>query len=104
MKLFLTEPLVRPQEALAPFEKETLGYWQGCASLRGEELSGSLLGTWAQLANDSSRSRLYPTWPRNIASLPHLRHHWLRLDGKDGSGNGTLSRLSPTHSRSVFPK
>ncbi len=44
--------------------------WRDCVSLRGKELSGSLLGTWAHLANDSSRSRLCRTWLGNTASSP----------------------------------
>ena len=39
-------------------------------SLRGEELSGSLLGTWAHFTNGSSRLRLCWTWLRNAASSP----------------------------------
>ena len=38
--------------------------------LRGEELSSSLLGTWAHFANGSSRSRLCRTWLRNAGSSP----------------------------------
>ena len=42
-----------------PFEKETsVEDRRSCASRRGEELSSSLLGTWAHFANGSSRSRL----------------------------------------------
>jgi len=36
-------------------------------------LSGSLLGTWAYLANDSSRSRLCRTWLGNTRSSPSGR-------------------------------
>jgi len=54
----------------APFEKETSGYWGFVLSLREEELSGSLLGTWAHVANGSSRSRLCQIWLRNAGSSP----------------------------------
>ncbi len=48
-----------PQEALASFKKETsVEDRRYRASLRGEELSSSLLGIWPHVANDSSRSRL----------------------------------------------
>jgi len=40
------------------------------ASLRGEELSSSLLGTWPHVASGSSRSRVCRTWLRNAGSSP----------------------------------
>ena len=60
-----------PPSGAAPFEKETLvedRRYRG--SLRGKELSSSLLGTWAHFANGSSRSRLCRTWLRNAGSSP----------------------------------
>ena len=60
-----------PPSGAAPFENETSAEDRRyCASLRGEELSDSLLGTWAHFAKGSSRSRLCRTWLRNARSSP----------------------------------
>ena len=68
MKLQLSGP---PGAAvLAPIRERNFRLRGICASLRGEELSGSLLGTWSHFANGSSRSRLWRTWLRNAGSPP----------------------------------
>ena len=52
----------RPQPRLIIQGGTVVGVSRDLASLRGEELSGSLLGTWVDIANESSRSRLCWTW------------------------------------------
>ena len=61
--------LVAPQRC-CPIRERSFWLLGIYASLRGEELSGSLLGTWAHFANGSSRSRLCRTWLRNAGSSP----------------------------------
>ncbi len=61
---------VRPAPATLPIRERNFRLLGICASLRGEELSGSLLETGAHFANGSSRSRLCRTWLRSAGSPP----------------------------------
>ena len=66
-----------PSRSAGPIRERNFRLLGICASLRGEELSGSLpssssstAGIWAHFANGSSRSRLCRTWLRNAGSPP----------------------------------
>ncbi len=61
---------VSPPGSAGPIRERNSRLLGICASLRGEELSGSLLGTWAHFSNGSSRSRLCRPWLRNAGSTP----------------------------------
>ena len=58
----------RPQPRLIIQGGTVVGARRDLASLRGEELSGSLLGTWVDIASESSRSRLCWTSLHNAAT------------------------------------
>ena len=69
-----------------------------CASLRGEELSGSLLGTWPHFASSSSRSRLGRRGKLIQNHSPERRTHKARRESSSDSGRASIRALSRTAS------